>query len=202
VRAAACARARARIPFYLEGEVQPYEALETASHLATCDRCTEEVAKGQEVLDALRDLQEPEPPGDIAAGIVSTLRRLRDGLTGPVAGRAALKWGALGFAAIAAALHFTTGISAPALGVRMVCRLGEMLNLESLIDRALSFVGRFIPSPAGTVLSFLGIENLPAGHTGPLLSPDALAILLVTGASLSVILSVAALGRIARNRLR
>lgn len=177
------------------------EALETATHISNCSGCAEEESKSRKVLDALRSMGSIEAPGNIASGVVASLRRLRNSLDKPVGGRAALKWGALSIAALCATLHFSTDFSPPALGLRMITRLGEMLQLDSLIQRIFTIAGKFIPSSTGAVLSFFREVSVPS-DAGTLASPVLLSLMLVAGASFALLLSLASLGGIAWNRAR
>lgn len=193
----ACTRARALIPFYLEGEVQPFEALETATHLSECSACAAESARGRRVLEGLRSLRAPVPSRDVAEGVLGVLRRVREGMT---AGRA-LKWSALGIIATGVLLNAVTARPAPGVTVRMLTRLGEILNLDGFFDRIVDLFSRIMPSPTG----ILDAISAPAVQGGAASIPPhlAAAITLLAGALLIALLSgCAMLGGLLVERLR
>lgn len=195
----ACTRARALIPFYLEGEVQPLEALETATHLSECSACAAESARGQRVLESLRSLGSPAPSRDIAEGVLSVLRRVREGMT---AGRA-LKWSALGIIATGALLHAMTARPAPGFTVRMLTRLGEIFDLDGFFDQIVDIFSRIMPSATG-LLDAVSVGTPAVGGGAASIPPQlAAAVALLAGALLIAVLSGCAfLGGLLVERLR
>lgn len=195
----ACTRARALIPFYLEGEVQPLEALETATHLSECSACAAESARGQRVLEGLRSLRPPAPSRDVAEGVLGVLRRVREGMT---AGRA-LKWSALGIIVTGALLHMVTARPAPGFTVRMLTRLGEIINLDGLFDRIADLFSRIMPSATGFLDVISGGAPAVGGGAASIPPQLAAAVTLLAGALLIALLSgCAMLGGLLVGRLR
>src|SRR5262249_15134591 len=131
VNAAACARVKSLLPFYLEHETGPVDALETAMHLVSCDECAAEADRSRSLTAALRDLAPAAPPRDFAPGIMSRLRRLKSAASTP---RAA-KWSAIALILGLVLLKGLVPTPAWKTGLRTLARLGELLDLDFLLDR-------------------------------------------------------------------
>jgi hypothetical protein len=140
-----CFDTRRALPTYLDGEADPLEALEIASHLSSCGGCSQEASRGRKVLSSLRDLELPSPPRDIAENVLTALRRARASL----GSRAALKWSSLG---LLAGLLLLPGIwpeTTALLGLRFLTRLGELVDPEAILSGILSFLPGLVPSLTG-----------------------------------------------------
>lgn len=181
-----CGRIRRRLPFYLEGEVEPLESLRTASHLARCPRCSAEAERGSAVLSALRELplSEPEPPRDIAAGVLSRLRAIGSAL-GP---GAALKWSSLLLLLGAVILPGLFPDATISLGVRLLTKAGELVDLEALLTGILGSIPAIVPSLESAMNTVK--QGLPAaGSATPFLLLVVLPILLLAAALVFAFLS-------------
>lgn len=181
--ASSCARARQALPLYLEHEADPAEALETAAHLVRCDGCAAEADRGREVTAALRNLADPAPPRDIAAGVMARLRRLRE----KSAPGGALKWSAVG--ALTGLLFLEGSLPTPVreTGLRLLARIGELIDLDFLYSRLIDSVSRFLPSPSSLFQGLAGAGSSPSALPA-LVAPDhAAALLLLSAAAVAVL---------------
>jgi len=151
----ACANVRSLLPLYLEHEADPAEALEAASHLLRCSDCSAEADRERDVIRALRSLDAPEPPRDIASGVLGRLR----GLKAKVGSSAALKWSAIVGVLAFLLLRLSVPDHSWGTGVRFLARLGELIDLDLLLDRLLDTASRFLPSPSSLVGGFPGADG-------------------------------------------
>jgi hypothetical protein len=131
-------------PLCLEHEAGPAEALETAAHLAACGACAASAEADRRLNAALRGLVDPAPRRDVAAPVLAALRRARPALP---RGRA-LKWSAIGLAAVALTLDGTGPSPRTAAGLRMLARLGELVDLDGLLDRIGDGLAKIVPAPS------------------------------------------------------
>ena len=140
----ACAKTRSLLPFYLENEVDPAEALDAASHLARCERCAALAERERKVLRALRSLEAPAPPRDLASGVMTALRALKR----RAANSRALKWAAVASVIIFMVFDLTHWRPQAAAGLRFLARLGELMNLDGIAGRIAEFAARLLPPPS------------------------------------------------------
>ena len=193
-----CAGAHALIPLYVDHDVQPAEALEIASHLASCPRCAEETERERRIVGALGAPPAPCAERDIAENVISRLRRIRKTLPAP----RALKWSALGILAALIVLDGLRPGSPTRQGIQLLTRLGELSDIDSLATRVIGLLPHLGPSTTS-------LQGLLGSGTGASPAVDPLSIvatLLLGGALLIVLLSGLVLAgglaaRAFRNRL-
>jgi hypothetical protein len=152
-----CARVRHELPFHLEHESSPIDSLRIASHLASCERCSEEANRGRSLLAALRQMDEPEPGRDIASDVLAALHRVRSSL----GAGAALKWSCLGILLAAIVGPGLFPDATVRLGVRLVTQLGEIVDTEAILSVLLSLVPDFLPSLTTALESFGDSARMP-----------------------------------------
>jgi len=187
MKTATCARVRSEIPFYLENESDPFEALEMARHLGSCDSCAEEASRDRRALSALRAIAHPTPPRDIAGGALRALKRLRE----TAVDHAALKWTALGLMLACLAAHASLRFRGSGDGLRLVEKIGELVDVNLLLGRVLEFFYRFLPSASRVIEGMIGGSPLADG-AGP--APPHFAVLIfLSGAILASLLLSGAL---------
>lgn len=105
--ALSCAAVEARLPAYLEQELQPALQAATAAHLARCPRCARGEAALRRSIALLDALPAETPPRDLWPGVAARLRArpARPGwLDGPLAWKAGALAAGLAAAAVAVAL--------------------------------------------------------------------------------------------------
>ena len=168
-----CDRALRIIPLYLEREADPIDSLETATHLVRCDACAVEADRERAVIAALKELSTPAPPKDIAAGVMARLRRLK----ARVASEEVLKWSAVSI--LLGYLLLGTSVPTPVWesGLRVLARLGELLDLDFLFSRIMDGFSHFLPAPSSFLQELAGAGTLvqnsfsfaAAGHDAALL---------------------------------
>ncbi|HZE89198.1 MAG TPA: zf-HC2 domain-containing protein [Verrucomicrobiae bacterium] len=191
---AGCARVRELLPLYLEHEAGPDEALTTASHLVSCGACALEARRQMKLSAALRKLTAPVPSPDVSSGVMARLRRMKS----DAAATSALKWSAI--SSVIAAFVLRVSIPAPVWqgGLRILARLGELMDLDTLLGPFFEQMARLLPNPASLLVgpALGGLLPSAPGGSGPsagwiagiVVGAGALAllgVLLLTGALLA-----------------
>jgi len=182
VSATICGRTRRLLPFHLEHETEPAQALETAQHLLRCDDCAVEASRGRAMTMALRALPLPAPPRDLAPEIMSRLRRLKKGAPAT----SAAKWSAVGL--LLALLLLRGLLPSPAwrTGLRALARLGELIDLDFLVDRLMDAFSRLLPSPS-TFFDGLAGAGFASGQISAATSPRHALIILLSMTTLAIV---------------
>ncbi|MBI3449545.1 MAG: hypothetical protein HY049_11605 [Acidobacteria bacterium] len=180
---AGCARTRELLPLYLEHEAGPADALTTASHIVTCGDCADEAERQKEVSAALRRMAAPIPSPDVSSGVMARLRRMKSA----AGATSALKWSAI--SSVIAAFVLRVSIPAPVWqgGLRMLARLGELMDLDTLLGPFFEQMARLLPNPASLLVgpAFGGLLPSASGTSGP--SAGWLAGVLLGAAALTLI---------------
>jgi putative zinc finger protein len=190
MRAGSCARARSVIPFYLEHEAAPAEALATATHLAACASCATDAERSRRTIVALRSLPSPAPPRDIARDVIAALRKLKRYSVD----RRAFKWSAIGLVAALIAFDWTRPQPRSAAGLRLLERLGELVSLDAITDGLSNLLSRLLPSPSSFTDVVLGAGAALRGGSAESLGPQAAAVIFIAAAFLLAVLSAALIG--------
>jgi len=174
-----CARLRQRIPLYLEHETDPAEALEIATHLLRCRSCAIEARTGRAVEAALKQLPRPAPEKDIASGVMTRLRRLKE----RGASDGALKWSALSLLLGYLLLEISIPTPVWQTGLRALARLGELIDLDFLLSRVMEGISRFLPAPSTFLMELFGTGSLLRGSPSLAAAGSGPALLLFAAAS-------------------
>jgi len=148
-----CARARRVLPFLLEGEAEPSDALRAAAHLASCASCRGEAGRDTRVIAELRSLGEVTPPRDIVRDVVHALRSVR------VEAPRALKWSAIALLTAMLAVPGLRPWERSGLTWRILARVGEVLHPGELLARLAGLLPKLLSSPLPL------IDALSAGQT-------------------------------------
>ncbi len=159
-----CARVRRTIPFLVEGEATPLEALDCASHLSSCSRCADQETRARREVDAgvMKNLP-VRPVPDIAGRVLHTLRAMR----GSVNAGAALKWSSLGVLFILAGIPALIPDATLRIGRSAVTRLGELLDFEEILARMLDLLPGFLPSLTSLTDAARGVSPSAGGGLPP-----------------------------------
>jgi len=159
-----CRWTRRILPLHLEGEASPADSLRAAAHRASCSSCRIDEARSRAAISAIRSLDPAAPPWDVAGGVLSALRAIRDAGT-----PRSLKWSALGLLAAILAVPGLRPWELSAVAWKFIVRIGELIDAGELLSRLARLIPELLSSPIPIVESLA--SGQPASGVASALQP-------------------------------